>query len=56
MTELPPRDLLEKTLHESIRRARERLAIAEQQNAPEARTRVTGPALPRRIPKKGLKG
>jgi predicted nuclease of restriction endonuclease-like (RecB) superfamily len=30
LTELPPRDLLEKTLHESIRRARERLALAEQ--------------------------
>ena len=30
LTELPPRELLEKTLHESIRRARERLAIAKQ--------------------------
>ena len=28
LTELPPRELLEKTLHESIRRARERLVVA----------------------------
>jgi predicted nuclease of restriction endonuclease-like (RecB) superfamily len=30
LTELPPRELLEKTLHDSIRRARERLALARQ--------------------------
>jgi hypothetical protein len=30
LTELPRRELLEKTLHDSIRRARERLAIAKQ--------------------------
>jgi hypothetical protein len=30
LTELPPRELLEKTLHESIRRARHRLGVAEQ--------------------------
>lgn len=36
LTELPPRELLEKTLHESIRRARERLAVAEADDPPEA--------------------
>ena len=35
LTELPPRELLEKTLHESIRRARERLAVSEPDNPPE---------------------
>jgi predicted nuclease of restriction endonuclease-like (RecB) superfamily len=30
LTELPPRELLEKTLHDSIRRARERLPLAER--------------------------
>ena len=35
LTELPPRELLEKTLHESVRRARERLAMAEQKAAAE---------------------
>ena len=29
LTELPPRELLEKTLHNSIRRARERLALTK---------------------------
>jgi predicted nuclease of restriction endonuclease-like (RecB) superfamily len=44
LTELPSRELLEKTLHGSIRRARERLAIAKQtdsvdafKNAPQSR-------------------
>ncbi len=37
LTELPPRELLEKTLHNSIRRARERLAIAKQDGVPEIR-------------------
>ncbi len=36
MTELPPRELLEKTLHESIRRARERLAVSGQDGSPQA--------------------
>jgi hypothetical protein len=36
LTELPPRELLEKTLHESIRRARERLAVVGQDDPPGA--------------------
>jgi hypothetical protein len=30
LTELPPREVLEKTLHNSVRRARERLSTARQ--------------------------
>jgi predicted nuclease of restriction endonuclease-like (RecB) superfamily len=56
LTELPPRELLEKTLHDSIRRARERLAVAEQDGGTETGTRATAPALSRRDPKKGPKG
>jgi predicted nuclease of restriction endonuclease-like (RecB) superfamily len=33
LTELPPRELLEKTLHNSIRRARERLSLATQETS-----------------------
>ena len=36
-TELPPRELLEKTLHDSIRRARDRLVVAERETARETR-------------------
>jgi predicted nuclease of restriction endonuclease-like (RecB) superfamily len=36
LTELPPREVLEKTLHESIRRARQRLAVAKQDGSAEA--------------------
>jgi predicted nuclease of restriction endonuclease-like (RecB) superfamily len=56
LTELPPRELLEKTLHESVRRARERLAI-ERQDAPAA-PHTGGPtqALPKRKTKKKPKG
>ena len=56
LTELPPRELLEKTLHDAIRRARERLVVAEQDGATETRTSATAPALSRRNPKKGPKG
>jgi len=35
LTELPPRELLEKTLHNSIRRARERLALTNHDNPAE---------------------
>nr|WP_246196275.1 PDDEXK nuclease domain-containing protein [Aquisphaera giovannonii] len=55
LTELPPRELLEKTLHESVRRARERLAIASQRAEPEAienrpaqRPLRSGPRKPKR--------
>ena len=56
LTELPPRELLEKTLHDSIRRARERLVVAEQDSVTETGKSATAPALPRRNPKKGPKG
>jgi predicted nuclease of restriction endonuclease-like (RecB) superfamily len=48
LTELPPRELLEKTLHESIRRARERLAVYGQDGSPQA--------APKRKLKKAAKG
>jgi YhcG PDDEXK nuclease domain len=53
LTELPPRELLEKTLHDSIRRARERLAIARQgDDAAGTRPEVTLPlAKPRKAKK-----
>jgi predicted nuclease of restriction endonuclease-like (RecB) superfamily len=47
LTELPPRELLEKTLHNSIQRARERLAVAKQGGTPEPR-REARPATKRR--------
>jgi predicted nuclease of restriction endonuclease-like (RecB) superfamily len=56
LTELPPRELLERTLHDSIRRARERLVDAERANDTETKTHATTPATPRRTPKKGPKG
>ena len=52
LTELPPRELLEKTLHEAIRRARERLLIAERETPKETRLRGQAQPPPRRTPKK----
>jgi len=56
LTELPPRELLEKTLHNSIRRARERLAITQQDGPAE--TQGVGPSSvsPRRKPGIASKG
>jgi predicted nuclease of restriction endonuclease-like (RecB) superfamily len=56
LTELPSRELLEKTLHESIRRARERLAIAKRDGSAQADK--IAPASPRRRRRstKGAKG
>ena len=54
LTELPPRELLEKTLHESIRRARERLALAKQDAPPEASAGRS--FAERRKPRKAPKG
>ena len=56
LTELPPRELLEKCLHNSIRRVRERLVVAEQDGAEETGSRATAPALSRRRPEKTPKG
>jgi predicted nuclease of restriction endonuclease-like (RecB) superfamily len=56
LTELPPRELLEKTLHESVRRARERLAIAQQDGAAGAPRSDPAPMSPRRKPRKPSKG
>jgi predicted nuclease of restriction endonuclease-like (RecB) superfamily len=56
LTELPPRGLLEKTLHESIRRARQRLALAEQEGLAEADQVAPLSAAAQRKPKKGKKG
>ncbi len=55
-TELPPREPLEKTLHESIRRARERLAVAKRDGS--AQVDKIAPASParRRRSTKGPKG
>jgi len=51
-TELPPRELLEKTLHDSIRRARERLAVRGQ----DAPAGGALPGSPNRKPKPVPKG
>ena len=56
LTELPSRELLENTLHDSIRRARERLVVAERETAKDTGMRGKAPAPPRRTPKKGPKG
>ena len=48
LTELPPRELLEKTLHDSIRRARERLAVVEQDGPPETQASAHSSRKPRR--------
>ncbi len=56
LTELPPRELLAKTLHNSIRRARERLVVAERETATETRLLGKAQTPPRRTPRKGPKG
>ena len=56
LTELPPRELLEKTLHESIRRVRERLAIAERGGSVQANRNASPSSATRRRPKKTPKG
>ena len=52
LTELPPRELLEKTVHNSIRRARERLALTHQVDPAETSTGGTASESPRRKPAK----
>ncbi|WP_165225798.1 hypothetical protein [Aquisphaera insulae] len=53
LTELPPRELLEKTLHESVRRARERLSIEGRQTpADDPRDRPTPARSTRKPPKR----
>ncbi len=56
LTELPPRELLEKTLHGAILRARERLTVAERGNVTETKTHARTSASPRRTPKKRPRG
>jgi len=56
LTELPPREVLEKTLHNSIRRARERLAVAQQDVPAETLADGTASESPRRKPGKASKG
>ncbi len=56
LTELPPRELLEKTLHDSIRRARERLAVAKQDDPAEPDPIAPLLSAPRGKPRKGRKG
>lgn len=51
LSELPPQKLLEQKLHESIRLARERLAI-QQPDAPEAPPRLPQPTTKKRAPRK----
>ena len=55
LTELPPRELLEKTLHNSIRRARERLALTKQDVPAEALAGGTASKTKRRKPRKASK-
>jgi predicted nuclease of restriction endonuclease-like (RecB) superfamily len=56
LTELPPRELLEKTLHDSIQRARERLVVAQQENVKETNLATRMPVAKRRTSKKVPKG
>ncbi len=56
LTELPPRELLEKTLHNSIRRARERLTLTKQDVPAQTPTGGTASESPRRKPGKASKG
>ena len=56
LTELPPRELLEKTLHDSIRRARERLALAKRDRSGEADRIAPPSSATKRRSKKGTKG
>jgi predicted nuclease of restriction endonuclease-like (RecB) superfamily len=51
LTELPPRELLEKTLHEPIRRARKRLAIGGQDVSQVSRADVPPMAAPGKLEK-----
>ena len=54
LSELPPQKLLEQKLHESIRLARERLAI-QQPNAAEDTPRLPPPSAKKRTPRKSKK-
>jgi hypothetical protein len=56
LTELPPRELLEKTLHDSIQRARERLVVAQRENVKETNLATRMPVAKRRTSKKVPKG
>ncbi|MGP0065903.1 MAG: PDDEXK nuclease domain-containing protein [Isosphaeraceae bacterium] len=56
LTELPPRELLEKTLHNSIRRARERLALAKRDRSGEADKTAPPSSATKRRSRKGTKG
>jgi hypothetical protein len=56
LTELPPRELLEKTLHESIRRARERLAVAKRDGSAQADKIAPASPARRRRPTRKTKG
>jgi predicted nuclease of restriction endonuclease-like (RecB) superfamily len=55
LTELPPRELLAKTLHDSIRRARERLAVVQQDVSDGSRADGPRPPAQRKLkkPRKG---
>ncbi len=57
LTELPPREVLERTLHDSIRRARERLAVARRDDDPvDPGTRVSPQLVKPRESKKTRRG
>ena len=56
LTELPPRELLERTLQDSIRRARERLAIAKRDGLLETRSEGLPLVRAQRKPRKAPKG
>jgi hypothetical protein len=56
LTELPSRELLEKTLHDSIRRARMRLAIAKRSGPVGADQSASPSTAMQRKSKKGKKG
>jgi predicted nuclease of restriction endonuclease-like (RecB) superfamily len=56
LTELPPRELLEKTLHNSIQRARERLVVAEREDIKETNSAACAPGGKRRKSPKVPKG
>jgi hypothetical protein len=56
LTELPPRELLEKTLHESIRRAREHLALAKRDGSAQADKIAPASPARRRRPTRKTKG
>ena len=57
LTELPPREVLERTLHDSIRRAQERLAVARRDDDPvDPGTRVSPQLVKPRESKKTRRG